>query len=50
MKKTEPRLDAAAECGVIDLGAASDETRGIPDALTVESFQARPPADELSAD
>lgn len=45
MKKIETHED-----DIVDLGVASEETRGIPDPLTVESFQARPPADELSAD
>ena len=39
MKKIETHED-----DIVDLGVASEETRGIPDPLTVESFQARPPA------
>ncbi len=49
MKSNQHRPEDA-DSGIVDLGAASEETRGIPDALTVESFQARPQTDELSAD
>lgn len=50
MKRTEPQTENIAERDVTQLGAASEETRGIPDALTVESFQSRPLTEELSAD
>lgn len=45
MKKLESHED-----DIIDLGVASDETKGIPHLVSVEDFQSRPPADELSAD
>jgi len=35
---------------VIELGAASEETRGVPYNVTIEAFLQRQPLDELSAD
>lgn len=45
MKAIEMRED-----DIIDLGAASEETKGVPHTVTIEAFLSRPPADELSAD
>lgn len=45
MKKLETH-----ENDIIDLGVASEETKGIPSLVSIEDFQSRPPADELSAD
>ena len=42
--------NAVDEDGVIDLGAASEVTEGIPSHLTVEAFMSRPPFGELSVD
>jgi len=50
MKKTEIKDENIALRAVTELGAASEETKGIPDALSVESFQSRPFTEELSAD
>lgn len=38
------------EDDIIDLGAASQVTEGIPYHLNVEAFMSRPPVDELSVD
>lgn len=41
---------AVDQDGIIDLGAASQVTEGIPSQLTVEAFMSRPPVDELTVD
>lgn len=38
------------EDDIVDLGVASEETKGVPHTVTIEAFLSRPPADELSAD
>lgn len=52
MKKNERRQDGRIghDTDIIELGVASEETKGVPYHVTIEAFLQRQPFDELSAD